>query len=317
MWGLNVEGITMPAQQEQTGLYRWSDVPSQWASRAILVMVDQSVNDNPHITRGNHAPYYGSTTKMRVRRAPIQVLEVGNLVSSLEQLMELKGWVKGDQGVQDLIDTLVKDKTSVPMESLNLFTRQVYSGAISHRLPCQALKRGGMTNQNLNFSSHIRITSDTALCYAKSGTNYTICFQSAFLYALSILAQIQEAGVDISGKWGLVFHKRCCAKEIPAESFELETTEYNGVELQSRIDVLRPKYEVTRSMHDSVVAGRQSYSVIMARKFVLWIKNIEISTRISTLENRAIHESLTAPFVNLTEFVHLDCTQFFSSFLYF
>lgn len=60
-----------------------------------------------------------------------------------------------------------------------------------------------------------------------------------------------------------------------------------------------------------------SYSVIMARKFVLWVKNIQASTRISTLENRAIHESFTAPFVNLTEFVHLDCGVFFKSFVYY
>ncbi|KAF5190064.1 RNA-dependent RNA polymerase, partial [Thalictrum thalictroides] len=317
MWGLNMEGITMPTQQEQTKLYRWSEIPHEWASRAILVMVDESVNHNPLLTRGRHTPYYGSATKMRVRRAPMQVLEVGNIVSSLKQLMEIKGWVKGDAEITRLIESLIQEKTTVPLEALELYTRQVYSGAISHRLPCQALKRGGMTNQNLNFSSHIRILSDTALHYAKSGTNYTICFQSAFLYAISTLAQYQEMGIEIAGKWGLVFHKPCCVKEIPTEQFTLDRSEYEGVALQNRIDRLRPKYEVARTVQDSVVDGETSYSVIMARKFTLWIRNIELSTRISTLENRAIHESLTAPFVNLTEFVHLNCRQFFMSLIYY
>ncbi|KAL4125915.1 hypothetical protein QTP88_010152 [Uroleucon formosanum] len=307
----------MPSQQEQTKLYRWNEVPMEWASRAILVMVDESVSESPLTTRGRHTPYYGSATKMRVRRAPMQVLEVGNVVSSLKQLMEIKGWVKGDDEISNLIEALIREKTTVPLESLNLYTRQVYSGAISHRLPCQALKRGGMANQNLNFSSHLRILSDTALHYAKSGTNYTICFQAAFLYAISTLAQYQEMGINIEGKWGLVFHKPCCVKEISSEQFTLDKSEYEGVALQNRIERLRPKYEVARTVQDSVVDGETSYSVIMARKFSLWIRNIEVSARISTLENRAVHESLTAPFVNLTEFVHLQCRQFFMSLIYY
>lgn len=91
------------------------------------------------------------------------------------------------------------------MDTRLLYTRHVYSGAITHRLPYQALKRGGMSNQNLNFSRHIRIISDTAPHYAKSGTNYII-FQSAFLYGLNTLSLLQERGVNIVGKWGLVFH---------------------------------------------------------------------------------------------------------------
>lgn len=72
-----------------------------------------------------------------------------------------------------------------------------------------------------------------------------------------------------------------------------------------------------RTLQNSTLGGKESYAVIMARKFTLWMKNIELSTRVSTLENRAIHESLTAPFVNLTEFVHLECRQFFLSLIYF
>lgn len=62
----------------------------------MLVIVDDSVNSNPITTQGKNTPYYGSAAKMRVRRAPMQVLEVGNLVSSLKQLMEFKVWVKGN-----------------------------------------------------------------------------------------------------------------------------------------------------------------------------------------------------------------------------
>lgn len=79
---MNIEGVTLPAQQEQMGLYRWSKIPLKWVAREILVMVDESININPYFTR-DHTRYYGSATRMRVRRAPMQVLEVGNIVASL------------------------------------------------------------------------------------------------------------------------------------------------------------------------------------------------------------------------------------------
>lgn len=317
MWGMSMERITMAAQQEQTRLVRWKDIPQEWASRAILIIVDASINRDSHITRGRNTPYYGSTTRLRVRRAPMQVLEVGNIVNSVKQLMEIRGWVKGTPEVTRLIDTLIMEKTTVSLDTHNLFTRQVYSGAISHRLPCQALKRGGMANQNLNFASHIRMISNTALHYAKSGVNHTICFQSAFLYALSTLSHLHESGTDIVGKWGLVFHHACCVREIPPETFDLARSEYNGVHLHDKLTEIRPKYELTKNEIDVNLDGEQSYSVIMGRRFALWIKSIQMSTRITSLENRAIHESLTAPFVNLTEFVHLNCDIFFKSLIYY
>lgn len=106
-------------------------------------------------------------------------------------------------------------------------------------------------------------------------------------------------------------------REIPPEEFTLEENTYEGVQLYDRLDVLRPKYEITRCEVDTQLPGHASHSAIMARKFVLGIRNIKLSTRISTLQNKAIPESFTAPFVNLTEFVHLDCSTFFQSFVYY
>lgn len=38
---------------------------------AILILMNESVNYNPHITRGEHTSYYGSTTTTIVRKAPM------------------------------------------------------------------------------------------------------------------------------------------------------------------------------------------------------------------------------------------------------
>lgn len=130
MWGINLEGITMPAKQEVTRIYRWEDIPVKWAPHSILFIVDDSINHNCHLTRRNHTPYYGFATKMRTRRAHMQVLEVENIVSTIKQL--ICGRIKGNKLVTDLIDILISEKTTVPLATLLLDTRQVYSGAISH-----------------------------------------------------------------------------------------------------------------------------------------------------------------------------------------
>lgn len=119
MWGVNLEGITMASQQEQTRLVRWEDVPHAWTPRTILIIVDESVNDRCHVTRGKHTPYYGSATKMRVKRAPMQVLEVGNIVISLKQLMELRGWVHGNVTMTNLIDVLIQERHPFLWRSLS------------------------------------------------------------------------------------------------------------------------------------------------------------------------------------------------------
>lgn len=131
MWGINLEGITMPAKQEVTRTYRWEDIPIKWAPHSILFIVDDRINHNCHLTRRNHTPYYGFATKMRTRRASMQVLEVGNIVSYIKHLMEICRRIKGNKPVTDLIDILIPENV-VPLATLLLDTRQVYSGAISH-----------------------------------------------------------------------------------------------------------------------------------------------------------------------------------------
>lgn len=66
-------------------------------------------------------------------------------------------------------------------------------------------------------------------------------------------------------------------------------------------------------------AGRQgvedSYAAHIAYKFAVWILNRRDSTRISTLEDRAIGDSLTPPFVNQSDMCRLDINEFFKMFI--
>lgn len=144
---------------------------------------------NCYYTRGERTPYIGSQTRVRAKRSALQVMEVGNMIDNVKALLELRSWVKGSDGLRDLLRTLIEEKTHLTLAELEPYTAQVYSGLLSHRLPCPALRRGAIWNGCPNILSWFRIVSDTATNYAKKGTNYNICFQEDFLYGLSVLAE--------------------------------------------------------------------------------------------------------------------------------
>lgn len=54
----------------------------------------------------------------------------------------------------------------------------------------------------------------------------------------------------------------------------------------------------------------------MARKFAEWLVRTKTSDQISTLENRAMEETLVATFVNLAEFSRLEVEPFLNSFVF-
>ncbi|KAK9877807.1 hypothetical protein WA026_019487 [Henosepilachna vigintioctopunctata] len=166
-WGRYLEGVTMPYQSEQSTVMRWEAVPEQWKECTILLHVDTTLTSLYRPPKGNRQPYFGSMTKMRARKAPLQTLEVGSMVSSLKQTLETMMWLKDSPDMVKLMNVLLKAKTHLDILSLNKYARQVYSGTISHRLDALSLRRGGMCNQTSNTPSHIKITSDTATRYAK------------------------------------------------------------------------------------------------------------------------------------------------------
>lgn len=314
-WNTQMEGITMPPQQEQTKLKRWDQLVGEQSTKAILI-TGQETTVHKQTSRGRYTPYFGSMTQLRAKRATLQVVEVGSMVSSIKQLMELHGWVKGNQQLTELIETLIREKTNIPINDLQKYTKKVYSGAIAHRLPCPALRRGGMANQNLNHSSFYTITSDTALDYAKGGINYAICFQSCFLYGLSVLAHYTELGIPISPNMGLLFGCSCTWR-IPPETFQLSAVTYPGVITGLVIDQLRHKDVYERYPLHKQVDEHISYAVITARKFAAWIVNRRTVDKITSLDNRTMEENLTLTFINLAEFSRLQVPLFINSFIFY
>lgn len=112
LWGRHIEGITMPAQQEQVKVFAWDNIPEEHWPNTILMLLDEP-EETRYLERGPHNPYFGSQTQQRARKAPLQVLEVGSVVASLRTLMELLGWVQGDPNITKLIVTCIEEKTDI------------------------------------------------------------------------------------------------------------------------------------------------------------------------------------------------------------
>lgn len=115
----------------------------------------------------------------------------------------------------------------------------------------------------------------------------------------------------------LLFLCMACTWLILPETFTLDNPKYNGVKLPHRIDQLHHKDIYTKYPFHTQVDENISYAVQMGRKFAAWIVNRRMIHKITALENRAMEESLTISFVNLSEFVHVLVPLFLKSFVFF
>jgi len=89
-WQRNIEGTTMPPFMEMLRVTPWT--VDEVTSRTILIYAKELPTRQMFYARGD-LPYYGSLTQKRLKRSPIQILEVGNKVSAIKILTEIKQWI--------------------------------------------------------------------------------------------------------------------------------------------------------------------------------------------------------------------------------
>ncbi|KAJ8720999.1 hypothetical protein PYW08_006464 [Mythimna loreyi] len=235
-----------------------------------------------------------------------------SFTQTLSQCLQLRSWVHGDEGLTHLLDTIIREKTDASKEDLDRRTSHVYSGSLTYRLPCPTMSRGGQSNSTSNFASHVRISSSTATAYAKKGEDYTICFQSVFLYGVAALSIMYHKYGCLPERMAVVITRGCCTWTIPPEVFTLSESLYPGVTIPTAMLKLEPVEETLLPYKPRELGVEASYAAHMAYKFAVWILNRRDTTRISTLEHRAISDTLTPPFVNLSEMCRLKIDAFFS-----
>nr|UHR49719.1 MAG: RNA-dependent RNA polymerase [Hangzhou Nyamivirus 1] len=300
-WGIPLEGVTMPAQQEQAQVCLWDKVPLDMYDYAISLSTEGAPGTAWDLDRGPVPPYIGAPTRIRAKRQPLQEMESYSFTKTLSQALQLRSWVKGDAGMTKLLDTIIQEKTDASTEELDRRTAHVYSGSLTHRLSCPTMSRGGQSNSTSNMASHIRVSSSTASAYAKKGEDYTICFQSVFLYGIAVLNLLYHRFKCLPPRLAVVLSRKCCTWLIPPESFTLAESLYPGVPIPTAIMHVEPTKESGLPYTPRGLDVQGSYAAQMAYKFAVWILNRRDTTRISTLEHRALGDVLTPPFVNLSE----------------
>ena len=160
-WGLEISSVTMPPPQEQVVIKRWRSVDGV-PSRAITLFVD--ISADKYGSRGRSAAYQGSRTVLRTRRSQNQIIDVDNVVRTLQSLTELLPWVTSETE-EDLVQLLEKpilEKTTVSVDQLRTACRVIIGGSVTHRLQDQSCKMACMINALSNYSTHVRVVTDTA-----------------------------------------------------------------------------------------------------------------------------------------------------------
>ena len=98
-------------------------------------------------------------------------------------------------------------------------------------------KKGGTSINSLTtFNTYVTVVTDYLLCYAKSGKDYNICFQSVIL---SLIERIKTMSLyqEVEGHWGGLL--TCCVEEVFEDNFELSLKPlYQGVELGKTVKTI-------------------------------------------------------------------------------
>ncbi|CAG5019259.1 unnamed protein product [Parnassius apollo] len=100
----------------------------------------------------------------------------------------------------------------------------------------------------------------------------------------------------------IVLDKKCCIWVLSPEAFSLDSCTYTGVPLTQVIDDITQVEDRRLVPPNMEACPRFSYTVHMAHKLAAWIIHIGSEEFVTSLENRAISESIHASFLNLTEF---------------
>lgn len=315
-WGTPIEGVTMPSMTELCSVTSWSD--SVFTGRSVLLTKTSAMMSPEIFHHRQGTPYFGSETNVRSKRSALQTVEVGSLVSSIKKIMTITSWIKQDPKFERFLQILITKKTTVDLPQLGSIASIVYAGSISHRLPCQGLRRGGLHNTALNFNSNWIINSDTASDFAKSGSDYNLCFQSIFLHGLAMLQMKTLLKEPVGRVMACSFVCPDCIFALQDDNYTMQEPTYPGVHLVTKIEQLTPiertlsSIELSPGNDPNVI---ESYSFAMGRRFFLLWRKQERKDLLSAVERNAIHENISAGFINLSEFKFVNVRIMLAGFL--
>lgn len=242
-------------------------------------------------------------------------MESYSFTQALSQCLQLRSWEHGDEGLTQLLDTIIREKTNASQEDLDRRTSHVYSGSLTHRLPCPTMSRGGQSNPTSNLASHVRTSPSTATAHAKKGEDHTTCFQSVFLYGTAAPNIHHHKHGNPPERTAAATTRGRRTRTTPPEAPTPSESPHQGVTTPTATPHPEPTEESTPPHSPRTPSTETSYAAHTAHRSAVRAPNRSDTTRISALEHRAIGDTLTPPFVNLSEMCRLDLESFFRFFM--
>ncbi|KAG0715359.1 RNA-directed RNA polymerase L [Chionoecetes opilio] len=174
--GMELVTPSMPPISHQVRMMRWTDVPVDTTPRTIRVEVAPSIVKYLN-SRGPYKSYLGSDTKVKQPKGPLEVICPDNTEQSALKLAQMASWVGGDQNLQELLQRLISEKTTSPVDRVLAASSKVVSGIVEHRGEVMTVPKGSYINYDPNITSHMNITTDSATAFARKAADYTLVFQ--------------------------------------------------------------------------------------------------------------------------------------------
>ncbi|DBA13189.1 TPA_asm: L polymerase [electric eel bornavirus] len=230
-WGFEVAGATMPFIPEQFALR--CEATADDVRRSIIFTVGKDVSNTDLTMRGTEQLFLGSRTFVKVSRGTVTGMPEGKLGKMAEELVAVYDWLKlkdvsKDDGLVEVMDVLLHEKNVVVPDH-----PVVSGGTMTHRLPSSADDRAGLAGSMNNMSTHSRFTTDYMLDFARSGKDYTLHFQGAFLHGHNVLASRCLGGRLSAGRYYLTLDCTRCTREITEETFTIQSKNlYPGIPLE-------------------------------------------------------------------------------------
>ena len=210
---------SQPCVQHQIRILRWEEVTPEMVPVTIKVDVLPGF-EHCATTRGPLPSYIGSNTRQKKSVSPVVLVNPDPMDRTALAVAELSSWLDLGENFQDLLSTLIQEKTVTPVDVVKESASRIVGGSFEHRGQVQLLSRGVHINFNASMS-YLSINSDTALQYAKKGSDYTIIFQALKVRIASWLIHQCSAGIDVEEPWGASLLCDSCTSPVCEEQYEL------------------------------------------------------------------------------------------------
>ncbi len=224
MWGVDVVGTTMPSFLHQTRIDRIDNIPFQFRERTILFTVAAPEPGKSRFnTRGPYLPYSGSYTEVKIKKGVVYIdTSIANLRAVQKLLLTLR-WCDSleNTNLKALVSVLMSERVDLELDQIENLIQNSYRGCITHRLRDLRTSGGALSNSTSSFRTYVKFSTDMASLFARGATNYSIMFQELFIGGTSHLQQLELAGLDVTGDWGLVVGCKYCTTEVHDDKFTL------------------------------------------------------------------------------------------------